>query len=359
MKRILIFLALVGCICTVHSQSLADSLLVEYSKKAFYETVLPYEVEANGGSIVVSETKTGVVKALINFNRHGIDGWLENTSTDCFVPALNSPLALFLALLDAGADPQEPFYTTGVLLDERSGILIRDWNWRYGGVGNTSISQACQRSRVSMIEACEQYFCRSMATAAYHLSHTGIDLGDRDTSLTDYQSFCERYEEILWQPLSLLGLNDKVKVLQIHMFTSGLACKGKLLMPRLNESDPSIVIYNPMANPKHISIVRKSMIENVKHGLSKKAKSGVEDVKVYGFSNVGDPDGAYGQTSLFTGFIDEYTITVSVNMLAGNALIRILPQRIAASIIKFLTNRSDNVTYIERPETYSPHRAEK
>lgn len=359
MNRFLLFIVPMCCVNMVHSNTLIDSALVNHCRRVFYETVSPYEAETHGGSIIVSETETGNVKALINFNRHGINSWSENTSTDCFVPALNSPLALLLALLDAGADPEEPFYTTGVLLDERSGVLIRDWNWRYGGVGNITLSKACQRSRVSMIEACEQYFCRSMATAAYHLSHTGIDLGDCDTSLKDYQSFCDRYEESLWQPLSLLGMNDKLKVIQIHMFTSGFACKGKLLMPRFNDSDPSVVIYHSMANPKHINIVRKSMIENVENGLSKKAKSGVEDVKVYGFSNVSDPDGAYGQTSLFTGFIDGYTITVSTNMFAGNALIRILPQRIAASIIKFLTDKQGTTISGEGLETYKPYRAEK
>ena len=357
MKRILIVFVLVNSIIIARAQSLFDSELIQYCKKVFYETVLPHEAEMHSGSIIVSETESANVKALINFHRHGIDGWSENTDYNCFIPALNSPLALFLALLDAGADSKEQFYTTGVLLDERAGVLIRDWNWRHGGVGNITLSQSCQRSRVAMIEACEKWFVRSMATAAYHLNHTGIYLGDEDESLTDYQSFCNRYEETPWQPLALLGDNDRLKIIQIHMFTSGLA-NGKLLMPRMEESDSSIVIYNPMANPEHIEIVRNSMLENVEYGLSKKAKTGIEDVKVWGFSNVSEPNGAYEQSSLFTGFIEKYTITVTVDML-DNSLIRIIPQKIASSIISFLTNRMIDKSQETDIGTYKPYRAEK
>ena len=357
MKRILFLFVLVNSIVAAHPQSLADSMLVQYCKKVFYETVLPYEAEMHGGSVIVSETQTGIVKALINFHRHGIDGWSENTDYNCFIPALNSPLALFLALLDADADPIEEFYTTGVLLDERAGVIIRDWNWRYGGVGNITLSQACQRSRVALIEACEKWFVRSQATAAYHLSHTGIYLGDEDESLTDYQSFCYRYEDTPWQPLALLGDNDRLKIIQIHMFTSGLA-NGKLLMPRMEESDPSVVIYDPMANPEHIEIVRNSMLENVEYGLSKIVKTGVEDVQIWGFSNVSEPNGTCEQSSLFTGFIEKYTITVTVDMFE-NSLIRIVPQKIASSIINYLTNTKIDMSHETDIGTYKPYRAEK
>ena len=357
MKKFFIVFVLVNSILTAHSQSLTDSALVQYCKKVFYETVLPYEAEMHGGSVIISETQTGIIKALINFHRHGIDGWSENTDFNCFIPALNSPLALFLALLDAGADPKEQFYTTGVLLDERAGVMIRDWNWRYGGVGNITLSQACQRSRVALVEACEKYFFRSMAELAYHLSHTGVFLGDEDESLTDYQSFCYRYEDTPWQPLALLGDNDRLKIIQIHMFTSGLA-NGKLLMPRMEESDSSVVIYDPMANPEHIEIVRNSMLENVEYGLSQKAKASVEDVQVWGFSNVSEPNGSYEQSSLFTGFIEKYTITVTVDMF-DNSLIRIVPQKIASSIIGFLTNRKIDKSKETNIGTYKPHRAEK
>ena len=234
---------------------------------------------------------------------------------------------------------------------------MRDWNYRYGGVGNISISRAYERSKVALVEACEQFFARSMATAAFHLSHTGIYLGDEDESLTDYQSYYERYEETTWQPLSLLGVYDKLKVIQIHMFTSGLANNGKLLMPRLDDSAPDSVIYESMANPKHIKEVRESMRENILYGLSHKAS--VDGVVVYGFSNVSDSNGAYERTSLFTGFENNYTITVVVNMFVGNALIRILPQEIAVSVIKFLTNRLDDNFSCEPFDRYKPHRAEK
>ena len=357
MNRFLLFIVLMSCANMVRSNSLIDSALVNHCRRAFYETVSPYEAETHGGSIIVSETETGNIKALINFNRHGIDGWSENASTDCFVPALNSPLAIYIALLDAGANPNDFFYTNGTLLDERSGIIVRDWNYRYGGVGNISISRAYERSKVALVEACEQFFARSMATAAFHLSHTGIYLGDEDESLTDYQSYYERYEDTTWQPLSLLGVYDKLKVIQIHMFTSGLANEGKLLMPRLEDSAPDSIIYESMANPKYIESVRKSMRENVLYGLSHKAK--VDGVDVCGFSNVSDPNGSYEQTSLFTGFGDKYTITVTVNMFAKNALIRILPQEIAVSIIKFLSNTLDDNSSCKYFERYKLHRAEK
>lgn len=357
MNRFLLFIVLMSCANMVRSNSLIDSALVNHCRRAFYETVSPYEAETHGGSIIVSETETGNIKALINFNRHGIDGWSENASTDCFVPALNSPLAIYIALLDAGANPNDFFYTNGTLLDERSGIIVRDWNYRYGGVGNISISRAYERSKVALVEACEQFFARSMATAAFHLSHTGIYLGDEDESLTDYQSYYERYEDTTWQPLSLLGVYDKLKVIQIHMFTSGLANEGKLLMPRLEESAPDSIIYESMANPKYIESVRKSMRDNVLYGLSHKAK--VDGVDVCGFSNVSNPNGSYEQTSLFTGFGDKYTITVTINMFAQNALIRILPQEIAASIFDVLLHKSKNNFTRKPPKIYKPHRAEK
>lgn len=357
MKRFLLLIVIVGCVNIVRSQSLIDSALVHHCREAFYNIVLPYEAEVQGGSIVVSETETGNVKALMNFNGHGIEGWSENASTDCLVPALNSPLAIYLALLDAGASPNEYFYSNGTLLDERSGIILRDWNYRYGGVGNITLSRAYERSRVALVEACEQHFSRSMATAAFHMSHTGISLGDNDDSLTDYLSYFERYADIVWQPLSLMGINDKLKVIQVHMYTSGLANNGKLLMPRLCDSDPHIIIYESMAAPQHINLVRQSMRENVLYGLSHKAN--VDGVDVFGFSNVSDVNGADEQTSLFTGFGDKYTITVIINMFAHNSLIRILPQQIAASIFNAIKCKQKNESGKKANTIYKPHRSEK
>ena len=355
MKRFLTLLVFVNSILSAHTQSLADSTLIQYCRKVFYETVLPYEAEMNDGTVVVSETKTGVVKALVNFRRHGIDSWSEDTRYDSFVPALNSPLALFLALLDAGADPKEEFYTTGVLLDEQAGVLIRDWSYDYGGVGNITLSQSCQRSRVALVKACEKWFDRSQATAAYHLSHTGILLGDEDESISDYQSYCERYGDVPWQPLALLGDNDNISVISIQMFTSGLANGGKLLMPRLYAEEPYSVIYDTMAKPEYVEIVKESMRDNVVSGLSNKAN--VEGVDVFGFSNVSDPNG-YEQTALFTGFVDKYTITVTINMLQHDEAISIIPQKIAYSIISYIT-KPGKYSLNDNKGTYKPHVAEK
>lgn len=356
MKRLFILFVLVNSIIAAHSQSFTDSVLLKYCKKAFYETALPWGTEMYGGSVIVSETQTGIVKALINFHQHEIDGWSESASIDCYVPALNSPLALFLALLDAGADPEERFYTTGVLLDEQAGVIIRDWGWKHGGLGNIRLSEACQGSKIALLEACEAWFNRSQATAAFHLAHTGIFLGDEDDSLTDYQSYCDRYGDVPWQPLALLGVYDKLKVCQIHMYTSGIANNGTLLMPRLNESDPYVVIYDSMANHKHIEIVRNCMFQNME-GLSRKVKEGIEGVQLFGFSNVSEPNGSE-RTSLFTGFFDKYTITITVNMHYSNPLIKTIPQKLASCIIKYLSNKRDSSNG-EQSGTYKPHRAEK
>lgn len=335
MKQIVtILFILIGI--SSHAQSLRDSVLQNVTKQIIMDVINPIELEVSFASVVIMETQTGNVKSIINLKRTGW-GWDEDDDEKHFIAAGNTRAALYLALLESGASPSETFYTSGVMTDVKAGCIIKDWNWERGGY-NIYLSKAMDQSDIAIIEACEQHFCRSMGTLAFYLSKTGIDLGDKGPEKT-YEEFLNTYEHTAWNPMGILGYRDKITPLQMTMWMQGIANDGKMIMPRFNESDSIVTIYEQMAQKKNIDSLKSALREAVLYGWSKKADS--EYVPVYGTTNVSIEDGEGQHCSMFSGFIPNYTITV--NIVMSGAKVRRTPIAIAKGIIDWIVQNKLNM----------------
>lgn len=329
MKQILTFiLVLMGL--TIQAQSLRDTIMQNMSKKIIMEVVEPIELEVSFASVVVMETESGIVRSNINLTRTGW-GWEEDNDYKHYVAAGNTRAALFLALLESGASPSDYYYTSGVYTDELAGCIIKDSNWSRGGWGNLSLDRGMHRSDIVIIEACQSHFARSMGTLAYYLSKTGIDLGDKGLEST-YEDFCHAYERTPWDPMGILGYRDKITPLQITMWMQGIANNGRMIMPRFNESDSTKTIYEQMAQGCNIDSLKKTMRDEVKYGLLKKAES--EYVPVSGITNVSQENGLGDRCAMFSGFIPGYTITVNIVMSGPRT--RRTPISIAKGVIDWI-----------------------
>lgn len=340
-KVVTMFLVAIGL--TVQAQSLRDTTMQNMSKSIVMEVIEPIELDVSFASVVIMETNSGIVKSIVNLKRTGW-GWIEDDDVKHYLAAGNRRAALFLALLESGASPNEMFYTSGIYTDPSTGYTIRDWHWSWGGLGNIPLSIAMDRSDVSIIEACDQHFFHSVGDYAFYMSKTGIDLGNKVPEDT-YEYYSHAYERTVWDPATILGYRDRITPLEMTMWMQGVANDGKMMQPRFYETDSVKIIYEQMAKKENIDSLQMALREAVQYGMSKKVSS--EYVPVYGTTNVSIENGEKDRCSMFSGYIPEYTITV--NLVMSGSLIRIAPLRIAKKIVDWIALNRLGIK--EKPKT--------
>ena len=317
--------------------SFRDPALQAVVKKTIMDIVEPIELNVSFVSVVVMETESGIVRSNLNLTR---TDWGWKTDEDCnhYLEAGNRRAALYLALLESGASPNESFFTSGSFIDEKAGCIIKDMNWSRGGWGHITIDRAMNRSDVAIIEACETHFARSVGTLAYYLGKTGIDLGNSSPEKS-HGDFCNTYERTAWDPVEILGYRDKITPMDMTMWMQGIANGGKWLEPRFCESDPQNTILAQTADKRNIDLLKTAMRDEVTDGLLKTVNS--TRVPVYGITNITPEKRLATRCAMFSGFIPGYTITF--NMIHGAHVSRRLTMLIAKGIIDWIAEHRVNL----------------
>ena len=243
--------------------------------------------EAEFGTAIVMEVKTGAIKAMVNLGKNeGDTGYYETVNYAVgtpYEPGSTFKLASLLAVLE------EQKIDTATVIDTGDGKYkvydkyVRDDH--HGGFGQITIAEIFEKSsNIGFVKLVQQYFNSKPKKFVDRLRNmhldkkTGIVIKGEKTPKIPYPT------DKTWSGLSLPwmthGYGVELTPLQILTFYNAVANNGKMMKPYLvseikqwNTTIKKIqpVVIDPsIASPKNIKIVQKLLENVVKKGTAKK-----------------------------------------------------------------------------------------
>lgn len=220
------------------------------------------KVDAINGQIIM-DCKSGEIKAMVN---------LMNTKSGIkpAIGQLSEPTALMrtvslLAVLEQGKiNPNDSIDTKAGMLDI-NGYLLKDYNWRRGGNGKTSLQQGfLLSSNIATYLAVKQAFGKDYAQFHKIITDMGYGLPQDSTKATS---------SIPDNDISLAkfvnGKSQQISPLQILTFYNAIANNGKMVKPTVHKDDTTIV-KEQIASKENIATIQQLLIQK---GLTSKAFS--------------------------------------------------------------------------------------
>lgn len=269
------------------------------------------EYGAQSGQVIVMESLTGRIKALVGLERTDSAQFKE---TDEF--CIPQPSRLFttmsmLAMLESGKVHLNDMVDTGngiFTIDQEN--IIKDHNWHRGGYGRISVLQGfANSSNISLVRCLQKAYYPNKDDFFMQLEKMSVHKpsnikGVKQDTLCYYVD-CDYIH-------AAMGY-DKCSPIQIMAFYNAIATGGKMIMPTLYE-DSVEVITPQIASKANIDSLRMALRYVVTDGLVKQAYS--DKVKVAGKQGtIQLADESYNAD--FCGYfpIDEpkFTIYVSIN----------------------------------------------
>lgn len=291
-------------------------------KKSLY-----YEPEARA-TILVCESGTGVIKALVSTNNNGA----SVTNDEVLIHPPHYRALLFLALLENGASASAPdtFYAPTIYRDATCGVVK-------GYSEELPLYRAMDCSDTSMLCACETQFDCNPGALAVNLRHAGAFLGDDDQTESD-EIIYERYRLNRWPGSSILGYNDYYSIFQLAIWMGGVANRGKMPSLRLSPQEPYNEVYSSFSSQDNIDCLRAALRQSVIDGMSRKANSTL--CSVSGLTNVYVDEENGGHISTFLGFMDETNQlpahTICVIVKGGRSISGDQPCTIAKEVLEWI-----------------------
>lgn len=335
-------------------ESLRDSSLENYSIRAVKEA-LGDEISQVG--VVVLQTNTGNIKAMFNISQNDKGCSIEYDVVRNIRSGTRRAV-LFLALLEAGCKASDIFYAPSIYRDDVLGSIVIDKRWKCEGYNRClPLYRAMDYSDTSILLATEAMFDCNTGDLGVSLRHAGAFLGDEDQTESDYL-IRERYKNQRWKGTSILGYHDYVTNLQMAVWLSGVANKGKMLYPRLTARDPYQVIYDSFSSPENLDSLRWALRQSVLDGLSVKANSSL--IPVSGLSNISADEYTGKHTATFCGYtearenVPSYTLCVVVR--GGKTVNVDIPCSIAKNIIDWIAGNHLNTSKNRNTTTWKRQR---
>nr|WP_321374167.1 penicillin-binding transpeptidase domain-containing protein [uncultured Bacteroides sp.] len=244
------------------------------------------EINALSGQVIVMDTKTGEIKAMVRLERTDSGhykscknfGKSQESGSLCKIPSL-------MAALESGKVKCTDTFDTGngayLMHDE----VMKDHNWKRGGYGQLSALEGIMvSSNIATAKEIQKAYGHNPKGYFAQLNKMsygepkvieGID-GLKPASFT-------APEKSGWNDASLawfsIGYYQKIAPIQILTFYNAIANNGKMVKPQLYKG--SIVVINPqIASKETIKNVRQALERTVSEGLGKPANS--NKVKVAG-----------------------------------------------------------------------------
>lgn len=268
------------------------------------------EYGAQAGQVIVMESRTGRIKALVGLERTDSAQFKE---TDEF--CIPQPSGLFttmsmLAMVESGNVHLNDAVDTGngiFAIDEEN--IIKDHNWNRGGYGNISALQGfANSSNVSLVR------CLQKAFPNKEDFFTQLDR----MSVNKPENIRGVKQDTLYYYVDCNYINaamgyDKCSPIQIVAFYNAIATGGKMIMPTLYE-DSVLVIAPQIASKANIDSLKLALRYVVTDGLGQRANS--EKVKVAGKQGtIRLADESYNAD--FCGYFpieeSKFTVFVSIN----------------------------------------------
>ena len=291
--------------CHSEKHSLKDNTLInnrpiQNKIESLLITIL-VKHQATSGKVIIMETATGYIKAMIGLERKDTLSPFQPTTDFCTpYPTEQRQVATLLAALETGRVSLSDTVDVGEGIYISGGDTIKDHNWHRGGYGKITVEWAiAASSRIGEVLIRERAF------------------GDKKS---EYEAAIEQIG--YGKPDPVKGLDcilatdvaaSKISPIQLITFYNTIANHGRMVQPQLYKD--SVAIINPLiASKANIDSIRQALERTVTEGLGKRANT--DKIKVAGRGGAIQMENPDGSTYImdFCGYFPadnpQYTILV-------------------------------------------------
>lgn len=257
----ILFFANQGYAQQINSHLQANSALQNHVCSILKENIK--KIDAINGQIIIMDCKSGEIKAMVN---------LINTKSGIkpAIGQLSEPTALMrtvslLAVLEQGKiNPNDSIDTKVGILDI-NGYLLKDYNWRRGGNGKTSVQQGfLLSSNIATYLTVKQAFGKDYAQFHKIIIDMGYGLPQDSIKVA-----LPIPNDNITLAKFATGKNLQISPLQILTFYNALANNGKMVKPTVHKNDTTI-IKEQIASKENIATIQQLLIQK---GLTTKVFS--------------------------------------------------------------------------------------
>jgi len=212
------------------------------------------EYGAQTGQVIVMESLTGRIKALVGIERKDSTHFSKK---DEF--CISQPSGLFttmsmLAMLESGKVHLNDTVDTGNGIYAIDGDVIKDHNWHRGGYGKISMLQGfASGSNVALVRCLQKAFpnkddfYKQLEKMSVHQPEN--IKGIKQDTLKDYTCGDYKYDALSY---------DECSPIQIEAFFNAIANGGRMVLPMLYED--SVTVINPqIASKANIDSIRMAL----------------------------------------------------------------------------------------------------
>ena len=255
------------------------------------------EINGDVGVVIVMETKTGDVKAMVNMSKLADGNYAEiknNAVSDLLEPGSVFKTASMMVALDDGVCDTNYVVQTGSGVKDMYGAKMRDHNWAHGGCGTVNMVKAMEKSsNIGISCIIDRHYKKNPEKYVEGLYRLGLH-DDLKLPFFGYANSNIKMPErngkgnltnwpLTTLPWMSIGYETQVPPMQTVTFYNAIANGGKMMRPRfvqriekngevLEEFQPE-VMREQIAKPTTIEKITKILTSVVKRGTGKKAGS--------------------------------------------------------------------------------------
>lgn len=216
--------------------------------------------QATSGKVIIMETATGYIKAMVGLERKDTLSPFQPTTDFCTpYPTEQKQVATLLAALETGKISLSDTVDVGEGIYISSGDTIKDHNWHRGGYGKITVEWAiAASSRIGEVLIRERAF--GDKKSEYEAAIKQIGYGKPDS--------VKGLDCILNTNVAAL----KISPIQLIAFYNAIANHGRMVQPQLYKD--SVTIISPqIASKANIDSIRQALERTVAEGLGKRANT--------------------------------------------------------------------------------------
>ena len=270
------------------------------------------ELNARFGQVIVMETETGAVKAMVGLQKN-----FDDTYVPCDIFAYQQASGLtrtfsYMAALETKkvklTDTVDT--KTGIYIVD-DGMILKDHNWHRGGYGMITYDKGfIVTSNIAVYKAVQKAFPNRPQAYFDALDSLKWGMVDDMEGISNLRPrICLSPKDSLWAsynyPFSTIGYNQKIAAIQILASYNAIANNGKMVKPKIYKGETEIM-DDSIASSETIKAIQKAMRDNVTIGLGKPANSDKVAVagKTGGAAVSDNEDDSEGK--MFTTYVAEF-----------------------------------------------------
>lgn len=224
------------------------------------------ENNALSGQIVIMETKTGEIKAIVQINRRdSLNHQVSNNLGESRETGLMKPISV-LAALETDKIKLSDTVDVGNDIYSISGRVLKDHNWDNGGYGKITYKEGLLfNSNIAVYKAVKFAFCNNPQAFLNQLEKMGYGQPDKSPDFKTLEpAFLPIPGSNTWHKASLawisIGYDQRVSPLQTLTFYNAIANGGTMISPQLYKGQTTI-IRNQITKEENIRDIKKIMEE--------------------------------------------------------------------------------------------------